>query len=89
MVPVPDCDACSTFAMATFASACISSSSASIDQTISTTISPKRAAFEWFVVDVDEDEGKPSRTDRTNARKVSAVSVSFGDHVRRVEQRRV
>jgi hypothetical protein len=72
-----------------FVSASISSNSASIDHTMSTTISPNRAALHEFDADVEEDEGKPSSTDCTNARKVSAVKVSLGDHVLNAQHRRV
>jgi hypothetical protein len=54
---------------------------------MSTTISPKRAILEEFDDDVEDDEGKPSSTDCTNARKASAVKGCFGDHVLNVEHR--
>jgi hypothetical protein len=56
---------------------------------MSITISPKSVALEEFDDDAEEEEGKPSSTDCTNARKASAVKVSLGDHVRKVEHRSV
>ena len=86
---VPDCDDCSSLAVATFASACTSSSSASIDHIMSTSISPKRARFDDPVADVEEEDGKLCRTERMNARKASAASVCAGAHVRSVEHNKV
>jgi hypothetical protein len=55
---------------------------------MSTTISPKITALDE-AAEVEEDEGRPSSTDWTNATKVSGVSAPLGDHVVKVEQRRV
>jgi hypothetical protein len=73
--------------MVAFASARISSNSASIDHTISTTISPNRAVLEEFDDDVQDDEGKPSITDCKNVRKPSAVKECLCDHVLNIEHR--